>query len=203
MIALITGDIVKSREVNPSKWLKPLKEELSNYGETPKSWEISRGDSFQLEIKDVSSVFVAIVKLKAAIKSIETIDVRLSIGIGAKNYSAKRISESNGEAFVNSGEQFENLKKKKQNILIKSPWPKFDAEMNLYFALALIAMDNWSAKSAEIIKIALQNPELKQEELGKLLRIKQNAVSTRLQRAYFNEIMALNDMFQVKLAENI
>ncbi len=203
MLAVITGDIIKSREANTKEWLKVLKSELNKYGKNPKVWEVFKGDSFQLEVKDVFSALLVAMSLKAAIKKMKSLDVRLSIGIGDKTYNAQKISEANGSAFVRSGEEFDNLKKKKQNILIKSPWTQFDAEMNLYLRLALILMDDWKAKSAEIVHLALERSELNQKELGKKLKIKQNAVSKRLNTAHFYDLMALNDMFQAKLKEHL
>ncbi|MDX1921121.1 MAG: hypothetical protein SFU25_10350 [Candidatus Caenarcaniphilales bacterium] len=203
MKAIITGDIINSREKDPKEWMKQLKAELDSYGKNPKNWEIFKGDSFQVEVSNVFLALLATIKLKAAIKKLGNIDVRLSIGIGSKTYKAKKISESNGTAFVNSGEAFESLREKKQNILIKSPWAKFDNEMNLFLRLALIVMDNWTQKSAEIVHLTLQKSELNQEKLGKCLKIGQNAISQRLHRAHYYDLMALNDMFQAKLKENL
>ncbi len=69
-------------------------------------------------------------------KKISTIDVRMAIGIGEKTYSGKRVSESNGPAFIYSGEKFETLKKQNINLAIQSPWKDFDKEINLYLKLA-------------------------------------------------------------------
>jgi len=95
--------------------------------------------------------------------------------------------------------KFEKLKKEKQNLAIKSNWPLFDKEMNLLLKLALIAMDNWTINTAEIVHTALENPGKVQEELGKIVGIKQNAISNRLKRAYFDEIMEVNEMYIEKL----
>ena len=67
-----------------------------------------------------------------------------------------------------------------------------------------IAMGAWissdkTANDAEIIKIALQNPSMSQEQLGTLVGIKQNAVNGRLKRACFDEIVALNERFKEQL----
>src|SRR3546814_11309760 len=51
--------------------------------------------------------------IKAIIKSIKQLDVRMAIGLGEISYVAKRVTESNGSAFVFSGEKFERLKKEK------------------------------------------------------------------------------------------
>ena len=91
------------------------------------------------------------------------------------------------------------LKKQKQNLAIKSDWPEFDKEMNLYLKLGLIAMDNWTVNAAEIVKTTMENPDKLQEELGKIVGIKQNAISNRLKRAYYDEIMEVNEMYKSKL----
>jgi hypothetical protein len=59
-------------------------------------------------------------------KKISTIDVRLAIGIGEKTYSGESISESNGSAFIHSGDKFDVLKKENITLGIKSPWKSFD-----------------------------------------------------------------------------
>lgn len=40
----------------------------------------------------------------------------MAIGIGCKDYNAPKITESNGEAFIYSGELFDEMKKKKLSI---------------------------------------------------------------------------------------
>lgn len=199
MIAVITGDIINSKRINPKKWLKPLKKELDAIGSSPKSWEIYRGDSFQVIINNPPDALKIAIKIKSVLKSNPDIDVRMAIGIGARTHNAQKITESNGTAFIHSGEKFEMLRKEKQNLAIKSDWPIFDTEMNLYIKLALIAMDSWTANAAEIVNTALENPGKLQEDLGKIVGIKQNAISNRLKRAYFDEIMQMNEMYVTKL----
>ena len=203
MIAILTGDIINSRKAPAGSWLKILKKQLTKIGATPSKWEIYKGDYFQVEITNLPDALITTIKIKAALKKISGVDVRMAIGIGEKEYSAKRISESNGSAFIFSGETFETLKKEKINIAIKSSWTKFDKEINLYLKLGLIAMDKWSVNSAEIVSIALENSSLSQEELGKKIGIKQNAVSSRLKRARYHELREINEMYKIKLQEFI
>lgn len=198
MVSIITGDIVQSRRSKPSVWLKALKKELDRIGPSPKKWEIFQGDSFQLELTQPEDSFMVAMKIKSLLKA-KSIDVRLAIGIGSKDHSAATITESNGQAFVLSGEKFESLKKEKQTFAIKTPWPDFDGDMNLIFKLASIAMSKWTDNSAEAIKIALEKPDLIQEALGKKLGIKQNAVSGRLKRAYFDELTEVDAVFRKKI----
>jgi hypothetical protein len=199
MIAVLTGDIIHSSRVSPEKWLKSLQGALQPLGNSPKNWEIYRGDSFQTEVSNPLDALQISIKIKAAIKAIKGLDVRIGIGIGEKTYEAARVTESNGSAFVNSGHRFDALVKEKINLGIQSPWPDFDREMNLYLRLGLIAMDNWTPNGARMVLLALDNQNLSQTELGKLEGIKQNTVSTRLKRTYYDEIRLLLDMYREKL----
>jgi len=60
-------------------------------------------------------------------------------------------------------------------------------------------MDNWTSNSAEAVKVALENDGVLQSEMAKALGISQDAVSKRLKRAYFNEIMDLDKMYRQKI----
>jgi hypothetical protein len=201
MIGVITGDVINSKKTDPSVWLLTLKNALGLWGATPKQWEMYRGDSFQLEIINVSEALKASIQIKSAMKSLKGLDVRMAIGIGGKSHVADKVSESNGSAFVNSGELAEQLKKFRLNLAIRSNHSGFDREINLYLKFASVIMDKWSDTAAETVFIALQNPGLPQEELGKLLgNIKQNAVSTRLKRAHYDEINELLQMYREKIS---
>ncbi|MDN5296143.1 MAG: hypothetical protein PWQ53_621 [Bacteroidota bacterium] len=209
MVAIIKGDIVSSRKMdNPEVWLLPLKELFDKWGETPAQWELVWGDSFQLEVDQPAEALFKALSIKALIKKTmpknknkkaSDIDVRMAIGLGEKNYSGKRISESNGEAFINAGEKFEELEREKVNLLIKSPWRDFDDEMNLYLRLISIFMDNWTIASAELMEMVLKYPDRKQNEIGKMLDIKQNSVSGRWKRARIDEILAVEQVYRRKL----
>lgn len=197
--SVITGDIIKSRtQVNPDIWMGSLKKALHQINSDKKYWSIYRGDSFQIEIKNWHESFLTAVYIKACIKSIQGLDVRLAIGIGDKTYIGKDVSESNGDAFVFSGETLEILKKEKQNLRIKTTNLNLDKELNLYFKLALVIMDRWTVNLAEIVKLSIENPKALQSELGKLIGINQNAISTRQKRAHLSEIMELDVMFRKK-----
>lgn len=209
MIAVITGDIIASRKlVNQDKWLLPLKTLLDTWGKSPKDWKLDRGDFFQIEIYNIEEALKKALEIKALIKKIKpndeskkhsTIDVRLSIGIGEKTYSGESISESNGSAFINSGEKFDVLKKENVTIGIKTPWKEFDEEINLFLKLACVIMDNWTVSSAELMQIVLNNQYSTQEEIGEKLGIKQNSVSDRRNRAKVNEILEVEKIFRKKI----
>ena len=198
MVGVITGDVIQSKKNSPELWLSELKSELERVGANPGDWEIYRGDSFQLQHPTPEEILTVAISLKATMRKIGH-DVRMAVGIGDVTFGAANILESNGSAFIHSGEKFELLKKEKQNLAVRSPWADFDKEINLLLRLGLTIMDKWTANDAEIIKIALQNPSMSQEQLGTLVGIKQNAVSGRLKRACFDEIVALNERLKEQL----
>jgi hypothetical protein len=200
---IITGDIINSRGGKVRQWLPILKKVLALTGQSPQTWEIYRGDSFQLEVKNPADALLAAIRIKAYIKTIKSVDVRMAIGIGEKDFTASSITESNGEAFIYSGEKLENLKQEKQNMAVKTKWLDFDREMNLYIRFALIAMDNWSTGAADLIKMLLDNPEITQTKLATKLKITQSAVSGRQKRAYYNEVKDLEILFREKVEQLI
>lgn len=204
MISVLTGDIINSREaITQGSWNKNLKKALTRYGKTPKVWEIYRGDSFQLEIKKPEESFWAAVYIKAQIRSIKNVDVRIAIGLGEKTFDAARITESNGPAFINSGEIFEDLKNIKQNLAIKSPWNDLDTELNLMISLALIVMDKWTPSSAALIALSMENENLSQKELAAIIKRQQSSVSESHSRAHFNKIVDLENYYRKRIKQKL
>ena len=203
MIGVITGDIKNSRKLAAAQWLGRLKKELSRFGSTPKYWEIYSGDSFQLRANDPTQALIIALTLKAAMKCLPKADVRMAVGIGNVAHEARKITQSNGEAFIYSGERMEQLSKDRMDIAIRTPWEDFDKEMNLYLRFAQAAMKNWTTNTAEVVWLAITNPEKSQEALGKKIGIKQNAVSSRLKRANYDLLLELNSMFVSKLNQHL
>lgn len=199
MEVVITGDIIGSTKTSPENWLPTLKAALGDWGKEPADWELYRGDSFQLKVKNPMRALEAAVWIKAAIKTIPGMDIRLGIGFGEVTYPAERVTESNGEAFVHSGEIFEQLSKMNQEMAVKSPWNQFDQEINLSIKLALIPMNQWTVSAAVTVREVLKNPTLTQAALGAKLGITQNAISARLSRAHMGVIQEWMAYFPVKL----
>jgi hypothetical protein len=209
MVAVITGDIVASRRLtSQEEWLMPLKELFNTWGERNKSWELSRGDYFQVEVENPEEVLLKALEIKTLIKKIKPqnqqkkaslIDVRMAIGIGEKTFAGEVVSESNGSAYIFSGERFDLLKKENVKLGIKTPWETFDEEMNLYFKLLGLFMDSWTVSSAELTQFVLQYPHSTQEAIGGQLGIKQNSVSGRWNRAHVDELLAVERLFRKKI----
>lgn len=199
MIAVITGDIIQSRAASsPDDWMGQVKESLAHYGKTPYDWDIFRGDSFQVATEPKESLSAA-VRLKATVKSIPKLDVRMAIGIGDKTYSGKGISESSGSAHIRSGEAFESLKDQKKTLVFSSPYKELDAEINTIITLLLVILDGWSTVSAQTAKLVLANPNRQQQSLANALNIRQSSVSARYHRAHLTEVLDALQYFENRL----
>ncbi len=196
MIAVLTGDIINSRKSEVGDWLTKLKEVLSYYGQTSQNWEIFRGDSFQLSVSP-NKALVAAIHIKSVLKQTKHQDVRIAIGIGTETYTAQKISESNGDAYIRSGEMFESLKK--QTLGIKSKDAQWDETLNLMLSLALLTANNWSNTVAEIIATVIENSGKNQKDIAQILRKSQSGISEALKRGGFEEIMNLNNYYQKHL----
>lgn len=196
MIAVLTGDIINSRGKNTENWLVELKAKLSIYGKTPKDWEIFRGDSFQLLVPKELALESAL-HIKSAIKQFEDLDVRIGIGVGEIDYESSKITESNGSAFVHSGESFDGLKK--QNMLLKSGNVEIDEAINLMLALLLLTANRWTSTVSSLIKLAIEHPDWTQNDLAKYSHKSQGNISETLKRGGFEEIMKVNAYYKSQI----
>ncbi|MDO6852820.1 SatD family protein [Cellulophaga lytica] len=196
MIAVITGDIINSRAEDVGVWLPELKSELKKIGSDPKDWEIYRGDSFQLKTTPEQALKIALV-LKTVLKQFKTLDVRMAIGIGEESYTAEKVTEANGSAYINSGECFEDLKK--QTLAIKTPWQEFNIVLNLVLDVLELTINNWTPNYALLIKESLKDTSVTQKELADRLDKKQSNISTSLKKAGFDEILKILDYYNTQI----
>lgn len=195
MVAVITGDIINSRAIKTALWQNELKAVLSNYGNAPGQWEIYRGDSFQLKVEKEKAVQAAI-HIKACMKKLNPLDVRMAIGIGEEDFKGKGVTESTGSAYIRSGNCYEQLKK--QNLAIKSGDSTFDECFNLLISLALLTMDNWTALVAGVVQATIEHPEKNQKELAEMLGKTQSSISEALKRAGAPEINQFIEYYHQK-----
>lgn len=183
MIAIITGDIINSREVEPLIWMPMLEKAMSKYST---KIDIYRGDSFQLEVR-IEDVFEAIFYIKAAVKTIKNLDVRMAVGVGKDDFKNESIKKSNGEAFVFSGESFEQLKK--ETLAIKTPSVELNEMYKIILELTSLITNKWNVNSSKTVMAALEHSDLTQQELALILHKKhQSQLSTELTNAGFHKI---------------
>lgn len=200
MIAVITGDIINSQHADTEVWITKLKNLLEMWGSSPQSWEIYRGDEFQLKCK-IDDVFWRFIAIKSLIKSQENLDVRIAIGIGEENFSSEKITESNGTAYVNSGRLLNDLKSDGHTVAIKTSNNTLDRDLNILLRWSSKDFDNWTMATSEIIHEMIMNNDITQEDLAKKFTISQSSISQRLKRANYDLIVETDHYFRKKISE--
>jgi len=198
MIAVLTGDIINSQHSEMEVWMRDLKNLLVQWGTAPETWEIYRGDEFQIKSAP-HEAFEKALAIKSLIKSHENLDVRIAIGIGEEQFSSERITESNGSAYVNSGRLLNDLKSMGRTLAIKTTDEDLDRDLNMVLKWCSMDFDNWTIAVSEIIHQQIIHPEITQEDLAKKLNITQSSVSQRVKRANLELIKETNQYFQKKL----
>jgi hypothetical protein len=188
MIAVITGDIINSREGKALDWLESLKKALNRYGNSSEDWEVYRGDSFQLKTNMESSL-EACLYIKACIKQFNTLDVRMAIGIGSSKGPIGKITEEQGEAFYRSGECFENLKS--DHLAVNTGDEHQDTILNLMLDLGLLTFNAWSSVDSVTLKVILEHPGYTQKQIAELLKKSPSTLSFTLQKVGYKEIQSL------------
>ena len=196
MVAVITGDIINSRKVNSEVWLPKLREYFSRIISDQEKWEIYRGDSFQIEVK-VENALEVVICIKALIKSNSKIDVRMSVGIGEINFKGKKITESYGTAYINSGEGFESIKN--NTLIIRSPFVDFDDNFNPILKLLSFISNNWKPITSETIFYMLTHRELLQKEIAERLSKDKTTVNKALKRGGYDEIIEIIALYTKKI----
>ncbi|KQS92387.1 SatD family protein [Chryseobacterium sp. Leaf394] len=200
MIAVITGDIINSQHADTEVWITKLKNLLAKWGNSPHTWEIYRGDEFQIKCS-IDDVFWRFLAIKSLIKSQENLDVRMAIGIGEENFSSEKITESNGTAYVNSGRLLNDLKSDGHTVSIKTSNDSLDRDLNILLKWSSKDFDSWTMATSEIIHEMIINPDNTQDDLAKKFTISQSSVSQRLKRANYELIVETNQYFKKKISE--
>ncbi len=190
--AVITGDIVKSRNIKGNdrkRLIKSLKETFLEINsellhEKKVHFEIFRCDSFQALIKkthhSLKICFLLRAKIRSLTKGVENQyrDARLSLGIGSVNYNAERIIESDGEAFRYSGIMLDKMKHN-ERLRIHTHDKEINEELKVECAFADTVVKRWSVKQSEVIYRYLLKNET-QYELAKAFNISQPSLRKRL-----------------------
>ena len=76
-------------------------------------------------------------------------DARLSIGHGTINYTSDQIITSDGEAYRNSGREFDALGKRR--LALRTPWEAVNDEFAVSTAFADDIISGWSITQAQTI----------------------------------------------------
>lgn len=163
-IGVITGDVVQSTqitEISERKLLaNSIKDIISQINENTASREVQvegeifRGDSFQIIVKNIKDALRVSILVRAGLQAHspgkDKWDARLVLGIGQGEFQLDNIVESDGEAFRNSGREFDELTKPKR-MAIRTPWDDMNDEFRVSTAFADALITNWTITQATVI----------------------------------------------------
>ncbi len=207
--AVITGDVVNSSSLTSNerelvldfikKIFKRIEKEEGRIKELKENYVITRGDSFQIVVKDLKMILKYTILLRAGLKGLinknlsQLCDTRISIGVGSVDYWGNSISESDGDAFRYSGRAFDKFKNK-ERLRIKTDEEELDDELNVYFMLLNSIISDWTNLRAQIIYEKILEP--KQKSIANKLDISASVVSRRLNSAHWNSVEILLNRFE-------
>lgn len=212
--AVITGDIINSTKFDAFKRDKLLQKldtffrkysaESENEMHLKIQFEIFRGDSFQGLLDSPAEALKLCILMRSYLKSQFdselTLDARIAIGIGEIGYKSEKLSESDGEAFHNSGRLLDVMKKLPQQIGLQSPWPNLNNDINIGLVLLETIISKWTPLQADVVYLKLSGQT--ELQISKVLNIAQSSVNQRAKAAawgaveifikHFNEVTKAN-----------
>lgn len=205
MVSIITGDIVNSRKLkDQQKWIDPLKELFHEISPDPGTWAIYRGDSFQIKVPAEDALRVALLIKSTIIRiDVAVLDVRLAIGLGESDDTGTTVNESTGEAYVYSGTLLDELSVSDARLGLKTPWPRVNKEFYMLFRLALVILDKWTNRTADVAFILLKEQSVTQMEIAKKLGLAQSTVNAHIKRGSLHEIMELERYYSEIITEKM
>ena len=210
MIAILTGDIIKSKDLSKHerhKFLDLLESIPSVLSPLSKSIiEIFRGDSFQLKIDNVLESLKVAITIRALIrsycfeKSHKQWDVRLSLGLGQSEFEKESLGLSDGEAFRNSGYRLDTMKKSR--LALTTPWPEINSEFKILTAFADDIISNWTQKQSHVMFLKLKDKK-SNTEISEKLEITRQAADKLLRGAREQLIYMYDERFKKLVADKL
>ena len=219
--AVMTGDIIGSTRLTErfgSSWVDDLRDSLDYLKKNslvPPS--IFRGASFQIAKSNPDSAIedavILRLKLISSFKVDETyprLDARIAIGLGKIDYLPTgkdnyNIGEMSGEAFRNSGQLLDRNLKGDRNLIVKTPWPEVDAEMDIHCLVVDRLISKWTTKQCAAVMYKLDDYNLK--EIGEKLKISFSAVGRRLKKTDYDIVVRIverySEMIKIKINSHI
>lgn len=186
MIAVLTADLVNSTKLDKQAYLNVidyLKSLLSPLLDDEKiSFEIFRGDSFQVVFTDPVNAMRISLMIKLALLAgahAQSIKVTQSLAIGTYDHLSNKPGESSGEVFIKSGRELESTTK--GNLSIHSQFLD-----NYGFGLTTQFLNHHlcqlSNKQAEVAHLYLKFHYPEQGVIASKLQITRQNVAAHLKR---------------------
>jgi hypothetical protein len=207
ILGVLTGDLVKSKAFEPHRdrvltGLKGAFKAAESFTQKPGEFirfsRIFRGDSFQAVISGLADTLKVALFLRARLLMIKIPqtqpDARIGLGIGTiESLNKAKIEESDGEAFRYSGKALDGLKKYRRLSLI-SAWTDWNKQFEPLGSSLDAIIQRWTPEQAEAVSFMLHGRT--QQEIARILKIKQPAVQQRLLTAGHFAIMDALSFFE-------
>lgn len=200
--AVFTGDLIgfSKFKIEEREVILSFLKTILNKIESTSPFMIYRGDSFQGVISRPEDALKVAITIRASLLSKfegkkSRLDARIAIGLGTIDYlPVDSAGEGDGEAFRNSGMELDRMKKREQNLTIRTPWAEINEELRTECALLDALIERWTKEQAEAIMYQIQG--LTQEETAGILHISQPAVFQRLRTGGSRAVQDLLERFK-------
>ncbi len=196
MQAVLTGDIVNSTKLTPSKergLIKTIQQALEPY-----KYEFYRGDSFQALMKQpADSLRIALLCRTAAISIIDktNTDVKISIGLGEVKERTKTLGAAKGEAFILSGRAFDELERAEQRLIIVTANEKANISFQVISDYINSIFSRMTPKQAKVIFELLKGGL--QQDVVKRLKKSKSTISQHVSSGRWAEIEKILNQYEL------
>lgn len=188
-IAVITGDVIDSRQVRDRPRLYELLDDTlaalaARYGGRAERF---RGDAFQLALPDPRPAMAVAIALRAALiehsDAEQRWDARLAVAVGpARWHGERRLTDADDAPFVHSGQSLDALAEGPARLSLTLLDEGDDDGLALLVRYLDDLVAGWSPYAAEVVRLRLE-AERSQQALAERLGIRQPSVHKRLRVA--------------------
>lgn len=193
--AVITGDIAGSTLLQKTEENRLYKEMARIAGERP--FEMYRGDSFQLYVKDARDALRISFQMRCAARKIDqpgvSFDVRQSIGLAFQKSPVRSLASAKGDTFLFSGRAFDTMKDRGTTLVITSSSELLNNVFEMLTAFADDIFGAMTPKQAAVIAELLSGKT--QQEVARKLKKAQPTINRQAQAARWTRVQELLTKF--------
>lgn len=204
MIAVITGDVIKSQSIPKQQYdamLYQLDQSLRNIDQRfdAKS-NLYRGDEFQLQLNQSEHLCTVALLLYLQIKA-AGYEVRQSLAMGNIDNARADIKTATGSAFTLSGQHLDGMNSKRLVLNIAKQQVNPGLKLNIAFVEVLLS--KMSQKQANALFVYLTAENKLHSELAKQLKTSRENVTKLLNLAHYQLIESFLTYAEYTLREYI
>ncbi|MEL6513802.1 MAG: hypothetical protein AAFY74_09600 [Pseudomonadota bacterium] len=196
-LAVLTGDIVKSRELPPDGLDKAFAalgdaaRRIEAFGGQPALLTQARGDGWQM-VTAPPFVLRASLTLRAAVRALgKEFDTRIGIGTGPGQIRSDSLADASGPAFVASGHALDTMRKGGRMAVE-------DGSQGLRLAITLAnrIVGGWTSRQAEIALESLRLPRPTQDQLASHFDTTQQTIQQHWDASGLPDLLEACEMYE-------